>query len=471
MQALLVISNIEDDIEKIRRAFDTDVKIDGIRDFAKAAPMLSRARYDWLFVDLDIMADHMHGGDFSETLNPLQKQSPSIEIVIMAAPEHIRKAVGLVKQGASDYITYPVSTDEVRLVVETIKKTAIRQSELDYLRDKFWKADALEVIQTKSPAMVEVFKKIRSVAATKTTVILTGETGTGKSVLAKLIHQHSNRQKAQFISVHCGAIPDTLLESELFGHEKGAFTGALRKKLGKFEIANGGTIFLDEIGTLTPQAQIKLLQVLQDGTFSRVGGEETICTNARVIAATNTDLKAASEEGAFRKDLYYRLNVFPIHIPPLRDRIEDLPQLIHFFLTRLNREFQKSIQSVHPHVLQNLSNYHWPGNVRELENLMERAYILEDATVLTPTGFPQELFEQLCEAAVMPVHTNMPLSEARRMALDDFERRYIKDLLGRNRGKINASAAEAGITTRQLHKLMSHHGIHKEEFKTKTVME
>ena len=471
MQALLIISNNGDDIDKIRSAFDSDIKVEDISDLAQAIPMLSRARYDWLFVDLDILADHLHEGDFNAVLTQLQKQSPSIEIVIMVAPEKIRKAVGLVKQGVSDYITYPVSCDEVRLVVENIKKTVIRLSELDYLRDKFWKADALEVIQTKSPSMVEVFKKIRSVAATKTTVILTGETGTGKSVLAKLIHQHSNRQKAQFISVHCGAIPDTLLESELFGHEKGAFTGALRKKLGKFEIANGGTIFLDEIGTLTPQAQIKLLQVLQDGTFSRVGGEETICTNARVIAATNTDLKAASEEGTFRKDLYYRLNVFPIHIPPLRDRIDDLPQLIHFFLNRLNREFQKSIQSVHPHVFQSLSQYHWPGNVRELENLMERAYILEDSTILTPVGFPLELFEQLSESAIMPVHTHMPLAEARRMALDDFERRYIKDLLGRNRGKINTSAAEAGITTRQLHKLMSHHGIHKEEFKTKTAIE
>ena len=336
---------------------------------------------------------------------------------------------------------------------------------MDYLRDKFWKDDAREVIQTKSEAMVSVFKKIRSVASTKTTVLLTGDTGTGKSVMAKLIHQHSNRHQSQFISVHCGAIPDTLLESELFGHEKGAFTGAMRKKLGKFEIANGGTIFLDEVGTLTPQAQIKLLQVLQDGTFSRVGGDEMIKTNARVIAATNSDLKTACETGQFRKDLYYRLNVFPIHIPPLSERIEDLPQLVHLFLERLNREFQKSISSVHPHVLQNLANYDWPGNVRELENLMERAYILEESPVLTPEGFPLELFENASDSTTLTVDTQLPLAEARRQALDDFERRYLKDLLSRNGGKINRSAAEAGITTRQLHKLMSHHGIRKEAFK------
>lgn len=391
MQALLVISNIEDDIEKIRRAFDTDVKIDGIRDFAQAAPMLSRARYDWLFVDLDIMADHMHGGDFSETLNPLQKQSPSIEIVIMAAPEHIRKAVGLVKQGASDYITYPVSTDEVRLVVDTIKKTAIRQSELDYLRDKFWKADALEVIQTKSPAMVEVFKKIRSVAATKTTVILTGETGTGKSVLAKLIHQHSNRQKAQFISVHCGAIPDTLLESELFGHEKGAFTGATRQKPGRFEQADGGTVFLDEIGEIPPPAQIKLLRVLQTRKFERVGGEKTLTVDVRVLAATNKDLMQEVEKGNFREDLFYRLNVIPLNLPPLRDRRNDIPLLALHFLKSFVIERGKALKEISSGAMRLLLDYPWPGNVRELENSIEHAVVLAKGSQLEAWDLPTAL--------------------------------------------------------------------------------
>ena len=219
---------------------------------------------------------------------------------------------------------------------------------------------------------------------------------------------------------------------------------------------------------MTPQAQIKLLQVLQDGTFSRVGGDEMIKTNARVIAATNTDLKKEGETGQFRKDLYYRLNVFPIHIPTLSERIEDLPQLIQLFLDRLNREFQKSILSVHPHVIQNLANYDWPGNVRELENLMERAYILEESPVLTPEGFPLELFEHSSDSTILPVNTQLPLSQARRQALDDFERRYLKTAEpARNEGKIKHSAEEAGITTRQLHKLMSHHGIKKEAFKNK----
>ena len=467
MQSLLIISAVADDIAKIQSAFEPGLKIDSAVNVPHAVKMAEQMRYEGVIIDLDILMESMGDKTFDAVAELFRKQTPSIKIVIMAAPEKVRQAVSMVKQSADDYITYPISCDEVLLVIDTLKKTEIRQSELDYLRDKFWKDDAREVIQTKSEAMVSVFKKIRSVASTKTTVLLTGDTGTGKSVMAKLIHQHSNRHQSQFISVHCGAIPDTLLESELFGHEKGAFTGAMRKKLGKFEIANGGTIFLDEVGTLTPQAQIKLLQVLQDGTFSRVGGDEMINTNARVIAATNSDLKTACETGQFRKDLYYRLNVFPIHIPPLSERIEDLPQLVHLFLERLNREFQKSISSVHPHVLQNLANYDWPGNVRELENLMERAYILEESPVLTPEGFPLELFENASDSTTLTVDTQLPLAEARRQALDDFERRYLKDLLSRNGGKINRSAEEAGITTRQLHKLMSHHGIRKEAFKNR----
>ena len=233
-------------------------------------------------------------------------------------------------------------------MTESINESLLLQSELDYLRDRFWQADSLEIVQTRCPGMKTVFDKIRSVAPTKSTVMLTGETGTGKGVMANLIHKHSNRSEAQFISVHCGAIPDTLLESELFGHEKGAFTGAVRRKLGKFEIAKGGTIFLDEIGTVTPSAQIKLLQILQDGTFQRVGGEETLEANVRVIAATNTDLKRMCDDGLFRKDLYYRLNVFPIEIPPLRERMEDIPHFVDVFLRKMNKFHLKAHSSRGP---------------------------------------------------------------------------------------------------------------------------
>jgi DNA-binding NtrC family response regulator len=465
MRSAIVISSVSDDIANIRNAFGPDFRFCTAADVPTALRILDRVRYDLIFADLDILSVYTGENGPEGALQLFQQRYPAIELVIMTLPAQIRKAVDWVKAGARDYVSYPISRDEVRLVTDSIAQSILRQSELDYLRDKFWKSDALDVVQTKSQAMVDVFKKIRSVASTKTTVLLVGETGTGKGILAKLIHQHSNRQNAQFISVHCGAIPDTLLESELFGHEKGAFTGAVRKKLGKFEIANGGTILLDEIGTLTPPAQIKLLQVLQDGTFSRVGGEETIQTNARVIAATNSDLKQLSEAGAFRKDLYYRLNVFPIEIPPLRERSEDLPHLIEVFLRRLNREFQKSIHTVHAQVIVGLSRYEWPGNVRELENLLERAYILENSNTLTPESFPLELFEGQNPSVVMPLHARLPLAQARKVALEDFERQYLKELVARNQGRINTSASEAGISTRQLHKLMSKYSIRKEEFK------
>jgi transcriptional regulator with PAS, ATPase and Fis domain len=313
--------------------------------------------------------------------------------------------------------------------------------------------------------MREVFKNIRAVASTKAAVLLIGETGTGKGLMARMVHMHSNRCDDPFISVHCGAIPDTLLESELFGHEKGAFTGAVRKKLGKFEMARNGTIFLDEIGTITPPAQIKLLQVLQDGTFSRVGGEETLQTDARVISATNADLAGMAERGEFRKDLYYRLNIFPVEIPPLRERAEDIPRIVEVFLKKLKQRHEKNIHSIHPHVLGAFKNYPWPGNIRELENLMERACILETTNVLTPESFPAGLFDSGAAKAEIPIEAHLSLAEARRHAVDDFERQYLKELFARTKGRVNRAAEDAGISSRQLNKLMVKYGIQKEAYK------
>jgi transcriptional regulator with GAF, ATPase, and Fis domain len=354
----------------------------------------------------------------------------------------------------------------LKLSAESITESIMMHSELDYLRDQFWHIDSLGLVQTKSPAMKSVFDKIRSVSPTKSTVLLLGDTGTGKSVLAKLIHQHSNRKDAQFISVHCGALPDTLVESEMFGHEKGAFTGAIKRKLGKFEIASGGTIFLDEIGTITPSAQIKLLQILQDGTFQRVGGEETLETDVRVIAATNANLKKMCDEGQFRKDLYYRLNVFPIEIPSLKERIDDIPLFIETFLNHLNKFSAKAINGIHPGVLQAFKVYTWPGNIRELENLVERAYILETSAVLTPESFPNELFDSESNPVFLSFNETLTLAQARQRGIEEIERNYLKEVLARNNGKIGKSAEDAGISTRQLNKLMNKYKIRKEEFKT-----
>jgi DNA-binding NtrC family response regulator len=380
----------------------------------------------------------------------------------------VREAVKAVKAGAADYLTCPIDSHEVKYVIESIDANILMQSELDYLRDQFWQPSSLAIIQTKSPAMQKVFAKIRSVAPTKSTVLLTGETGTGKGVLASLIHQHSNRRDAKFVSVHCGAIPDTLLESELFGHEKGAFTGADRRKLGKFEIAKGGTIFLDEIGTITPAAQIKLLQVLQDGTYQRVGGEETLHADARVLAASNMDLKEMCDNGQFRKDLYFRLNVFPVEFPSLRERKEDIPHIVEVIIGRLNRLHHKEIRNVHPDVMEAFLNYDWPGNIRELENLIERAYIIETSPILTPAGLPLELFSVESPSAGMGLDSSYTLAEVRRRALEEVEKRYLKELLANKRGKIRESAEVAGITTRQLHKLLTKYGIKKEDFKSRT---
>jgi len=322
------------------------------------------------------------------------------------------------------------------------------------------------MVQTSHPEMKKVFDRIRLVAPTNATVLITGETGTGKGILAKLIHRHSNRKNNQFIEVHCGAIPDNLLESELFGHEKGAFTGAVKQKMGKFEIAHGGTIFLDEVGTLTPSAQIKLLKVLQDGKFQRVGGEETIGVDVRVISATNLDLKKACEQAQFRLDLYYRLNVFAINIPSLRERIDDVPYFVDLFLQKLEKSAHKDIHAVHPKVLEAFNRYPWPGNIRELENLMERAFILGHSPILIEEDFPEEIIGIEPSQSETPFEFSPSLAEVRRRAVNAAESFYIRELLSRHKGKIQASAEAAGITTRQLNKLMVKHDINKKIFKT-----
>ena len=465
MKSILIISERQDAIRAVQTCFGSDCSIESASTREVALSAFKSRRFDHLFCDLEILRAAAGDNGYGELLEPFWQVHPGIDIIVLAPQKMIRDAVKVVKMGASDYLTYPIDPEEIRYVTENLRESVILQSELDYLRDQFWEADALQTIRTKNSRMKSVFEKVRSVAPTRSTVLLTGETGTGKGVFAGLIHRHSNRRDAQFISVHCGAIPDTLLESELFGHEKGAFTGAVRRKLGKFEIANGGTIFLDEIGTVTPSAQIKLLQVLQDGTFHRVGGEQTMTADVRVISATNIDLKEMCDQGRFRKDLYYRFNVFPIEIPPLRERLEDIPQLARGFLDKMQKEGPKEIREIDPRVLEAFRHYGWPGNIRELENLMERAYILETSAVLTPESFPRELFESEAFMASVPVDATFTLAQVKRKALEDVERDYLKDLLTGHRGKIKESAEVAGITTRQLHKLMAKHGLRKEEFK------
>jgi DNA-binding NtrC family response regulator len=465
MKSILVVSKEQEGFHTIQACFRQGYRVDKAASKDAALEMLRKKRSDFIFIDIGIFRESVAINGYKVALEPFWHLYPTIQIIVMSPPEMIREAVMAVKAGASNYLTYPINPDEVKYVTESLHDSLLAQSELDHLRDQFWQSDSLEFIQTRSQIMKELFDKVRSVATTKSTVLLIGETGTGKGELAKLIHRHSNRRDNQFINVHCGAIPETLLESELFGHEKGSFTGAIRRKLGKFEIAHGGTIFLDEIGTITPSAQIKLLQVLQDRTFQRVGGEAAIEVDVRIIAATNTDLKKMCDTGQFRKDLYYRLNVFPIEVPPLRDRIEDIPHLVEVFLENMNRFNSKEIHHLHPQVLEAFKSYSWPGNIRELENLMERAYILESSAVLTPESFPSDLFESKVPLVRILTDAHLTLAEVRNKGVEDIERHYLKGILTYKKGKINDSAREAGITTRQLHKLLKKYGILKEDYK------
>lgn len=469
LTSMLVISKSPDVFIKLKKSFGEGYSLEKASTIDAAIQLLKERHHDFLFIDLQILNKTRINNGYKEVFEAFRRLRPTVEIIVMSPQEMIREAVMAVKAGAGNYLTYPINPEEVTYIKDTIDKSMVEQSELDYLRDKFWQNESLDFVQTKSVAMKNVFEKVRSVATTRSTVLLIGETGTGKGELAKLIHRHSNRREAQFIATHCGAIPDSLLESELFGHERGSFTGAIRRKLGKFEIANGGTIFLDEVGTVTSSAQIKLLQVLQDRAFQRVGGEETINVDVRIIAATNMDLKKMCDEGEFRKDLYYRLNVFPIEAPPLRDRIEDIPHLVGTFLRKMNRFNAKEIYDVDPQVMEAFMAYNWPGNIRELENLIERAYILESSPVLTPESFPGELFESEVTSASVPVNTIFTLAEVRSRGVENIERLYLKQILSRNMGKIKNSAYEAGITTRQLHKLMKKHNLRKEEFKPTSI--
>ena len=465
MKFILVATNNSPARDVIRSCFDPEYEIQTVTTYNRCMGLFVEKRYEYLFFDIALLPVDDKTSDFKDFLKKFWQLYPSLEIIILCSPQLIRKAVQAVKAGASDYLTFPLDPVEVRLVIETIDKTILVQSELDYLRDKFWRSESHAILRTNSPGMREVFNKVRSVSQSDSTILLLGETGTGKGVLANLIHQHSKRRDHQFISVHCGAIPDTLLESELFGHEKGAFTGAVRRKLGKFEIAQGGTIFLDEIGTISPAMQIKLLQVLQDRNFQRVGGEASIPADVRIIAATNADLEKMRDEGAFRADLYYRLDVFPIQIPPLRERLNDIPLLIDDTIKRLNRFNNKNIRGFSTEVLQAMQRYSWPGNIRELENIVERAYIIEKSAVLSRESFPVELFEQSTGIDSNRIDTDLTLREIRDREIAVIESNYLQKLLAKKSGRIKQTAAAAGIGVRQLHKLMTKYGLKKDNFK------
>lgn len=463
MRKMLVITRDGSRSEDVSDLLDRDEDILTETALESSDPSDDR-EVDTLFVDVDSLLGK--STSVNKALHKLWAHYPSAAIVVMAEEAQTKAAVDAVKAGAFDYLTHPIGKEELGLVMDKVRESDVLQSELDYLRGQFWDEESLDYVDTRSQAMRDVFVKIRQVAGTRTTVLLTGETGTGKSLIAKLLHSHSNRKNMPFISVHCGAIPDSLVESELFGHEKGAFTGAIRRKLGKFELAHGGTIFLDEIGTVSQSVQVKLLNVIQERIIQRVGGENDIPVDVRIIAATNEDMDQLCDEGLFRRDLFYRLNVFPICIPPLRDRIEDIPRISESFVKQFNGLLNTEIKGIHPEVLDAFQDYEWPGNVRELENIIERACILETGEVLRASSFPPDIIDTQGEVVTSPVKTDLPLKEARQIAVNTFEKQYLTSLLEQCGGVIKDSAARAGVTPRQLNKLMTRHDLTRKMFRS-----
>jgi two-component system nitrogen regulation response regulator GlnG len=338
---------------------------------------------------LDVRLPDMSGLDAFEAIRAID---PRLPVVIITAFSTTETAIQAMKRGAYEYLLKPLDLVELRGVV----RRALEQSRVTHVRalidDEEAPADAeAERIVGHAPAMQAVYKAIGRAASQDVTVLITGETGTGKELVARAIYQHGLRSAATFLAINCAAIPETLLEAELFGHERGAFTGADRRRIGKFEQADGGTIFLDEVGDMTPATQAKVLRLIQDGQFERLGGTETIRSDVRLIAATNRDLDALIAAGRFRQDLYYRLKVFTIHLPPLRERPQDLPTLVEHFVKRLNISLGKQVRSIAPAFLACLEAHHWPGNVRELRAAMESAMVHATGEVLTPDCLPEPL--------------------------------------------------------------------------------
>ena len=407
----------------------------------EAMDAVKRERFDAFVTDCNIP-----GVDALRTSDEARRVNPDMAVIIMTAFGTIETAVKAIKAGAYDYLPKPIDLEQLVVLIERIseRRDLIREnSELKELLIERYKFD--EIVST-SHAMEEVLNMAGRVAASSATVMLRGESGTGKELLAKAIHYHSPRANAPLIKVNCAALPETLLESELFGHEKGAFTGANARRTGRFEAADRGTLFLDEIGELTPGMQVKLLRVLQEREFERLGGNETIKVDVRVITATNRDIEKAVNEGAFREDLYYRLNVVSVVIPPLRDRKEDIPGFLDFFIKKYSSENKKSITGISAETRDLLMRYSYPGNVRELENIIERAVVLAKKGVITTADLPIHVRTATSEGNISAQKLKGSLNET----LDTVERGIILEALKETGGVQTRAAEKLGISERVL---------------------
>jgi DNA-binding NtrC family response regulator len=369
----------------------------------------------------------------------------------------VKTAVEAMKLGAYDYVTKPFDVDELRLIVSRSLSSRALEQEVKYLREEMDKSFDFGNIIGKSKAMKEIFGMVKQIADSKSTVLVMGESGTGKELISRAIHYNSNRKNFPFVTINCAAIPETLIESELFGHEKGAFTNAIEKKLGRFEIAHQGTLFLDEIGELSLATQSKILRFLEEKEFNRVGGSKTIKVDVRLITATNRDLNQLLKKGGFREDLYYRINVVPLIIPPLRERKEDIPVLLYHFIKKYNDEGKKKVKGISKEALELMMNYEWPGNVRELENLIERVIALTSNEYIQPDELPIAL-TNISEINGLK-ETILSGKVSFLKAEEEFERRIILDAL-KKANYVQSHAAEMlGISRRILKYKMDKLGI------------
>jgi len=444
---------IVDDEPSIRRVLAAHLRRDGYQvdaaeHGAQAIERLELQPYAMVVTDLQMPE---LGG--LELLAWCRQELPELPVIIITAFGTVQSAVEALKLGAHDYITKPFDLTELRNVIGKALAHRGRKGE-----EPRRGSDGRFALVGRTPSMQQVYALIEKIAASPSTVLVQGESGTGKELVARALHDQSPRSSAPFIQVNCGAIPANLFESELFGHERGAFTGAVSAKPGRLELADGGTLFLDEISELPKEMQVKLLRAIQELTFERVGGVRTIRVDVRVVAATNVDLQAEVAAGRFREDLFYRLNVVPIDIPPLRERLGDMPLLVRHFLEKYNRRLGRSVASVSPATLEQLASWHWPGNVRELENVMERAVLLADADTLEP----RDLHGVGSAAPTPELHAQgdqLDLKEYVRLHTARLERSRIQRALEHDAGNVTLAARRLGISRKSLQTKMKAYGL------------
>jgi DNA-binding NtrC family response regulator len=403
---------------------------------------------------LDIVLPDMDGLALLQTL---RSEDRSVPVIMLTGLKTVKTAVDAMKAGAADYLTKPFDVDELRLIAAKVLAAQELEQEVRSLRAQVVNLYAYHNLIGKSPAMREIYSHITQIADTRTTVLLTGESGTGKELVARALHYNSSRREGPFIAINCAALPETLIESELFGHEKGAFTDALARRLGKVELAHGGTLFLDEIGDLSLPTQAKLLRFLQEREFTRVGGTQASKVDVRIIAATNRHLENLLQDGQFREDLYYRINVVSLRLPPLRDRREDIPLLARHFLGKRLEEAKRPNLEISKEAMEILTNYSWPGNVRELENVIEQAMVWCRGTIITPDHLPSALKTDTRYALLLDDTLCGRCSLEK--AVKEFEKEVIVDALRRTSYVQTRAAALLGITRRMLKYRMDMLGI------------